>query len=88
MSGVECVAVFKGHSIRAFSTWTNEAELYIDGICEDTSKQRIFTIRKRILVTSLNHNNTTYSVEVYAKALLSVRLQICIDGRQIAGEVL
>ncbi|MBT5875381.1 MAG: hypothetical protein HOH43_18315 [Candidatus Latescibacteria bacterium] len=88
MSGVECVALFKGHNIRAFSTWTNEAELYIDDICEDTSKQRIFTVKKRILAASLSHENRIYSVEVYAKALLSVRLQICIDGRQIAGEVL
>ena len=47
MPGVECVATFKGHEIRVFSTWTQEAKLYIDGVCEDASTKRIFTTRKR-----------------------------------------
>ena len=88
MSGVECVATFKGHEIRVFSTWTQKAKLYIDGVCEDTSTQRVSTTRKCILTATLQDGNDTYTVEVYAKALLSVKLQICVDGRQIAGEVL
>jgi len=35
----------------------------------------------------LQDGEETHSVEVFAKALLSVRLQIRVDGRQIAGEV-
>ncbi len=88
MSGVECSASFKGHEIRAFSTWTNEAELCIDGICLDTSRLRVFSSRQRILKAELRDGELTHTVEVYAKALLSVRLQICVDGRQVAGEVL
>ncbi len=87
MSGVECITAFKGHEIRVFSTWTQEAELYIDGICKDKSTQRVFTTKKRILNARLKDGEETHSVEVYAKALLSVRLQIRVDGRQIAGEV-
>ena len=87
MSGVECVATFKGHEIRVFSTWTQEAKLYIDGICEDKSTQRVFTTKKRILNANLKDGEETHAVEVYAKALLSVRLQICVDDRQVAGEV-
>lgn len=85
--GVECRAEFKGHEIRAFSTWTQDARLYVDGICRDRSIRRVSLRKTRILSTSLRIGADEHRVEVFAKALLSVRLQLRIDGRQVAGEV-
>ncbi|MXY98919.1 MAG: hypothetical protein F4Z29_14585 [Gemmatimonadetes bacterium] len=85
--GVECRAEFKGHEIRAFSTWTQDARLYVDGICRDRSIRRVSLRKTRILSTSLQIGADEHHVEVFAKALLSVRLQLRIDGTQVAGEV-
>ena len=85
--GVECMAEFKGHEIRAFSTWTQDARLYIDGVCRDRSIRRVSLRKTRILSAHLRVGADEYLVEVFAKALLSIRLQLRIDGRQVAGEV-
>ncbi|MCY4544284.1 MAG: hypothetical protein OXD39_03505 [Gemmatimonadetes bacterium] len=85
--GVECRAEFKGHEIRVFSTWTQDARLYIDGVCRDRSIRRVSLQKMRILSTNLRIGTDDYRVEVFAKALLSIRLQLRIDGRQVAGEV-
>ena len=85
--GVECRAVFKGHEIRVFSTWTQDARLYVDGDCRDRSIRRVPLRKTRILSTNLRIGADEHRVEVFAKALLSVRLQLRIDGRQVAGEV-
>ena len=87
MNGVECIAEFRGHEIRVFSTWTQDARLYIDGDCKDRSLRRVSLNKICILSTSLHDGTEEYRVEVFAKALLSVRLQIRVDGRQIAGDV-
>lgn len=88
MDGVECIAKFKGHEIRVFSTWTQDARLFIDGDCKDRSLKRVSLNKTCILSAPLHDGTEEHSVEVFAKALLSVRLQICVDGRQVAGEVL
>ena len=85
--GVECRAEFRGHEIKVFSTWTQDARLYIDGVCRDRSIRRVPLRKTRILSTNLRIGTDEYRVEVFAKALLSVRLQLRIDGRQVAGEV-
>ena len=85
--GVECRTEFKGHEIRVFSTWTQDARLYIDGVCRDRSIRRVSLLKTRILSTDLRIGKEDYRVEVFAKALLSIRLQVRIDGRQVAGEV-
>ena len=85
--GVECRTEFKGHEIRAFSTWTQDARLYVDGVCLDRSIRRVSLRKTRILSTNLRIGADEHRVEVFAKALLSVRLQLRIDGRQVAGEV-
>jgi len=87
MDGVECIADFKGHEIRVHSTWTQDARLYIDGVCEDRSLKSVSLNKTCILSASLDDGTEKYKVEVFAKALLSVRLQIRVDGRQVAGEV-
>ncbi len=84
--GVECTADFKGHQIRVFSTWTQDARLYIDGVCRDRSLRRVSLRKTRILSTKLQVGDDDYLVEVFAKALLSIRLQLRINGRQVAGE--
>ena len=85
--GVECRTEFRGHEIRVFSTWTQDARLYIDGVCRDRSIRRVSLRKTRILHTNLQIGADEYLVEVFAKALLSIRLQVRIDGRQVAGEV-
>ncbi len=84
--GVECKAEFKGHQIRVFSTWTQDVRLYIDGVCKDRSVRRVSLQKTCILSTTLRIGADEYLVEVFAKALLSVKLQLRIEGRQVAGE--
>lgn len=84
--GVECRTEFKGHEIRVFSTWTQDARLYIDGVCRDRSIRRVSLRKTRILSADLRIGEDDYRVEVFAKALLSIKLQLRIDGRQVAGE--
>lgn len=88
MDGVECIAEFKGHEIRVISTWTQDVRLYVDGVCEGRSLKRVPLKKTCILSTVLTEGDEEYLVEIFAKALLSIKLQICINGRQVAGEVL
>jgi len=85
---VEVCTLFHGHEVRVVSTWTQDVRMYIDGACKGRSIKRIPHKKTRILSTTLCDGSDEYLVEVFAKALLSVKLQVCINGRQIAGELI
>ncbi len=85
--GVGYRTKFKGHEISVFSTWTQDARLYIDGVCRDRSVRRATLQKTCIMSADLRIGADVHRVEVFAKALLSIRLQVQIDGRQVAGEV-
>ena len=84
---VEYRTHFKGQEIIISSKWTQDARLYINGVCKDRSIRRVSLRKTRILSTTLSIGSKKYFVEVFAKALLSIKLQLRINGKQIAGEV-
>lgn len=85
----EWVALHEGHEIVVRNSWTGGAKLFVDG--EQVAENRdLFAIDKRRVMMSARvgrKDGTTFLVEIYAYALLSVSVKIVVDGRQIGGEL-
>lgn len=86
----EWIAEYNGHRIRVQNTWFSGAKLYIDGECRDTNKQlflvsgAITRLSARLVVSE----SQSQVIEVFMKApLFTTKAKICLDGRQIGGDV-
>ncbi len=85
----EWIAEFQGHQIRVINAWLGGAVLYIDGECRDTNNETTISHATPALSARLVQGNVDSPlVEVFVKALLTVKAKICVDGKQIAGDVL
>lgn len=86
----EWVAEFEGHSIRVTNTWLGGAKLYVDGECRDTNRGAFAISATRPLLSArLDTNNVNSGlVEVFFKALLTVKAKICVNGKQVAGDII
>jgi hypothetical protein len=86
----EWLAEFNGHQIRVVNTWLGGAKLYIDGDVRDTSAQQITVDKKGPLLSARlpNGDGGGQLVEVFLVAWFTTKAKICIDGKQIAGDVL
>ncbi len=86
----EWIAEYNGHRIRVQNTWFSGARLYIDGECRDICKQ-IFVVSgafPRLSASFVNSDSQKHVVEVFLKApFFTVQAKICVDGRQIGGDV-
>ena len=88
MQNKEWIAEFQGHSIRVTNSWTGGAKLYVDGECRDVNSS-LFANSTPVLSARLEHGNSDSPlIEVFMKAIFTVKAKICISGRQIAGDVL
>lgn len=84
----EWVAEFQGHQIRVTNAWVGGAKLYIDGDCRDSNHERIVRANTPVLSAHIEHGKTDSPlVEVFIKAILTVKAKICVNGKQIAGDV-
>jgi hypothetical protein len=83
----EVLADFHGHSIRVVNTWFSGMKLYIDGDVRDEHRG-MFSVSgdSPALSASLSHGDEKHRVEVFVKALFTVKIKICVDGRHIGGE--
>ena len=82
------IAEAQGHSIRVSNTWIGGAKLYIDGECRDTNHTMVGSPSGAALSARLEPGKAESPlVEVFIKAVFAVREKICIDGRQIGGDV-
>jgi hypothetical protein len=83
----ELRAEFLGHQIVASYPAFGDGKLYIDGAVVDETNGTTFPSRKVALLRGrLNdEKNKPHVVEVYMKGFLRFRLQICVDGKRIAG---
>ncbi len=84
----ELIAEYKGHTIRVRNTWLSGATLLIDdGVVDKNSS--IFALDSGVpfLSSRLEINNSIALVEVYFYAMFTVKMKICVDKKQIAGEV-
>ena len=82
----EVVADFKDHQIRVVNTWLGGAKLYIDGDCRDTCNDFFAKSGTPSLSASIEHNGEKVLIEVYIKAIVTVKIKICANGTQIGGE--
>ena len=83
------IAEYDGHQIRVHNTWFSGQRLFIDGECRDTDGQ-LFIVSgtiPRLSARLLGSEGQTHVVEVFSKAIFTVKVKICVDGRQIAGDV-
>lgn len=85
----EWVAKHNGSEIRVTNTWTGGTKLYIDGDCRDTNNDMLAFSRKTPMLSArvTTANSEPFLVEVYIKALLTVKAKICVNGKQIGGDV-
>ncbi len=88
MAKKEWVATHAGSHIRVTNTWMGGTKLYIDGDCRDTNKD-IFTSSKSPTLSARVSiaNSEPFLVEVYMKAVITVKAKICVNGKQIGGDV-
>jgi hypothetical protein len=84
----EWLATYAGHEIRVRNSWTSGIKLFVDGMCHASSsdvvaldKSRPF-LRAKIAPTS----GDPFVVEVFAYALLTVKIKLFVNGTQIAGD--
>jgi hypothetical protein len=85
----EWIAAVDGHSIRVSNSWTGGAKLYIDGECRDTSNKTFAGSSAPALSARLEQGKPDSPlIEVFMKAVFTVKAKICVDGRQVAGDVL
>jgi hypothetical protein len=87
MAKKEWIALHNGCQIRVTNTWLGSAKLYIDGDCRDTNSDMFVSPRSAALSARVAPaNGEPFLVEVYVKALVTVRAKICVDGKQIGGD--
>jgi hypothetical protein len=79
----------QGHTIKVTNSWMGGAKLYIDGECRDTNNKMIADPNKPALSARIvKENPQSPLIEVFVKAIFAVKASICVDGKQVAGDVL
>jgi hypothetical protein len=84
----EWTTTYNGCSIRVRNSWTGGIQLYVNDNC-CASNTELFAIDKTKPV--IRHEFTAFSgapfvIEVFAYALLTVKVRIVINGTQVAGD--
>ena len=85
----EWIAQFEGHEIKVVNTWSAGATLYIDGECRDSSSHLMAVDKHAPLLSARLQaaDNQSHVVEVFIVAWATAKAKICVDGKQIAGDV-
>lgn len=76
-----------GTEIKVVNTWFHGAKLFVNGQ-EVAVNNKYFALSKSHPVMSVRTlvDGTERLIEVFAFAVLTVKLKICLDGKQIAGD--
>lgn len=85
----EWLAVYENHEIRVVNTWFSGTKLYIDGDCRDTNTGLVaMSTARPVLSGSIQASDgQRHRVEVYITALLTTKAKICVNGRQVGGDI-
>ena len=85
----EWLATYENHEIRIVNTWFSGAKLYIDGDCRDTNTEYVTVSGNRPVLSATIHrpDGQQLRVEVYVTALLTTKAKICVNGRQVGGDI-
>lgn len=88
MAKKEWIANYNGCQIRVTNSWFGAAKLYTDGDCRDTNSDMFVPSHSPALRARVTPaNGQPFMVEVYVKAVVTVKARICVDGKQIGGDV-
>jgi hypothetical protein len=81
------VGEYDGNRITVENTWFSGAKLFHNGKLIATNND-LFAIKKNIPLMSAKIfiNEVEYLVEVFAYAIITVKLQIKVNGEYVAGE--
>jgi hypothetical protein len=84
----EWISYYEGNEIRVVNTWFQGAKLFINGEVRDEVKNLFSLDSKRPLLSARIEGNqpTSPLVEVYMKAIFTVRVKIHVNGRFFSGE--
>jgi len=80
----EWITTYENHTIKVVNTWFAGAKLYIDGECRDSDYSFSVNPSFTLLSAKLSDSNI---IEIYAKAIWTVKIKICLNGEQIGGDV-
>ena len=83
----EWTATHAGHEIRVRNSWNRGMKLFVDGVCQTaTSRLLALSRSKPVLLHNIVADGGLFLIEVFCIALLTVKVTIVVDGRQIAGD--
>ncbi len=83
----EIQANFRGVRIRARNTWTSGATLLINDVVVDRNSS-IFALDKEtpFLSAEIEVEGSKTLVEVYIYAMLTIKMNICVNRKLISGD--
>ena len=86
----EWKATHAGHEIRVRNSWTTGIKLFVDDVCYGSSNN-MFALNKKVPFLRAEvkpAQGEPFVVELMAFALLTVKVKILVDGKQLAGDKL
>lgn len=82
----EIIADHNGSHIRVTNTWFGGAKLYVDGECKDTCKDAFPSPNSACMSAVAINNGEKSVIEIYIKAIFTVKIKVCVNGQQIGGD--
>lgn len=84
----EWIAELEGNKIRVTNAWFGGAKLYINGDCRDTNTETSTRSDTPALSARIQHGNLESPlIEVFMMARFTVKAKICLNGKQVAGDI-
>lgn len=77
-----------GHEIRVRNSWNRGIELFVDGVSRASSND-FFALNKSKPILSAEikpETGASFVIDVFAYALLMVKVKLCVNGKKIAGD--
>lgn len=85
----EWSAVVNGRNVRVVNSWTSGTRLYIDGECRDRNTGWFAPTKTLWLSAPLTQGAPESGlVQVFVRALFSVKAQIVVAGKAVAGDAI
>ena len=77
------IAEFEGHTIKVSNNWFTGSKLYVDDELLDSSNE-FFALDPNKVIMSVSRGADR--IEVFAYAIFTTKMKICVNGKMIGGE--
>jgi hypothetical protein len=83
----EWTATHAGHAIRVRNSWNRGMKLYVDDVCQ-AATSRLFALSRSspVLRHKVVAEHSSFLIEVFCVAWLTVKAKIVVDGQKIGGD--